>query len=108
MTEPDRRKWIYVVQLEIPAAHEATFNRLYDDEHVPALLAVPGVRSCQRYKMEWADTPTMPRYLAIYEVDGPDVPKSPAWRAASDSGNWPHQVRPHLTVRQHGMFQNTY
>jgi len=107
MADADQRTWIFVVQLEIPAAQEATFNRLYDDEHVPALLAVPGVRSCRRYRLEWADTTAMPRYLAIYEVDGPDVPKSAAWRRASDSGDWPREVRPHLTVRHHGMFQST-
>ena len=28
---------IFVVQLEIPAEHEAEFNRVYDTEHFPML-----------------------------------------------------------------------
>lgn len=105
MPDQGQRAWIYVVQLDIPVEHEVTFNRLYDDDHVPALLAVPGVRSCKRYRLAWADSDRMARYLTIYEVADPDVPKSAAWRTASMSGEWPHLVRPHLTTRQHGMFQ---
>ena len=29
--------YIYVVQMNIPAQHEAEFNRVYDTEHVPML-----------------------------------------------------------------------
>ena len=98
-------RWIYVVQLEVPAALEPTFTRLYDEEHVPALLAVPGVHSCFRYELLWADTDSMPRWLTIYEVDDPEVPRSLAWREASATGDWPTLVRPNLTVRTHGMFR---
>ena len=37
---------VYMVQMDIPAEHEAEFNRIYDTEHVPALTKVPGVRAC--------------------------------------------------------------
>ncbi len=36
---------IFVVQLDIPADHEAEFNRVYDTEHFPMLSKVPGVRA---------------------------------------------------------------
>ena len=39
---------VYIVQMDIPAEHEAEFNRIYDTEHVPALTKVPGVRGCTR------------------------------------------------------------
>ena len=32
----------FVVQLDIPAEHEAEFNRVYDTEHFPMLSKVPG------------------------------------------------------------------
>jgi hypothetical protein len=41
---------IFVVQLDIPAQHEAEFNRVYDTEHFPMLSKVPGVRSAARYR----------------------------------------------------------
>ena len=67
---------IFVVQLDIPAEHEAEFNRVYDTEHFPMLSKVPGVRSAARYRLEHSTVPGMQRYLTIYELDSPDVLKS--------------------------------
>lgn len=99
--------FVYVAQIAIPKALERRFIELYDGEHIPALMRVPGVRSCSRLKLVWADTPDMPEYLAAYDVDAPDVPKSPEWQAASNMGLWPTEIRPHMTVRRHGMFERT-
>lgn len=96
---------LYLVQLAIPAALEDEFNRLYDEGYVPALLQVPGVGACARYRLEWADTPDMPEYLTTYEITDPAVPKSAAWRQASIDCGWAERIRPHLTVRRHGMFR---
>jgi hypothetical protein len=43
--------YIYVVQMNIPAEHEAEFNRVYDTQHVPMLRQVPGVRNVTRYRL---------------------------------------------------------
>jgi hypothetical protein len=96
---------LYLVQLAIPAALEPEFNRLYDEGYVPALLKVPGVVACARYKLEWADTPDMPEHLTTYEITDPEVSKSAAWRQASIDCGWAERIRPHLTVRRHGMFR---
>ena len=60
---------IFVVQLDIPAEHEAEFNRVYDTEHFPMLSKVPGVRSAARYRLEHSTVPGMQRYLTIYELE---------------------------------------
>lgn len=96
--------YLYVAQTAIPPEHEREFNRLYDDEHIPNLLAVKGVRAARRYKLAWGDA-DMPQYLAVYELDDPQLPKTDAWKAASDKGEWSVKIRPHLTVRLHGMFK---
>ena len=70
--------YLYVAQVSIPKEYESELNRLYDDEHVPNLLKVPGVRGCRRYKLEWGD-PEMPSYLALYDLDDPNLPKTDAW-----------------------------
>ena len=44
--------YILVVQLDVDKKHEKEFNELYDNEHVPNLLSVPGVVSGQRYELE--------------------------------------------------------
>ncbi len=60
---------IFVVQLDIPAEHEAEFNRVYDTEHFPMLSKVPGVRSAARYRLEHSTVSGMQRYLTIYELE---------------------------------------
>lgn len=47
-TKRDRTPYLFVVQMDIPAEHEADFNRVYDTEHMPLIAKVPGVRSCFR------------------------------------------------------------
>ena len=97
--------YVYVVQLAIPKEIDDRFNELYDSEHVPAFMNVPGVKACSRYKLEWADSDEMPEYLTIYDVDAPDVPKSEQWRRGSAHGEWAIEIRPHMRVRRHGMFK---
>ena len=50
------------------------FNEWYDNVHFPDLLAVPGVRSAQRFELADAEvntiTPSQHRYLVVYELDG--------------------------------------
>ena len=96
--------YIYVVQLEIPPNLESEFNRIYDDEHVPNIVKVPGVHGCTRYRLDSDADNGMARYLAIYEIDAPDTPSTTAWKAASDTGEWVTKIRPNLTLRTH----NTY
>ena len=102
---PQQSPFVFIAQIAIPKALERRFTELYDGEHVPALMGVPGVRSCSRLKLLWSDTEEMPEYLAIYDVDGPGVPKSLEWQNASNTGRWPLEIRPHMTVRRHGMFE---
>jgi hypothetical protein len=37
--------------------------------------------------------------MAIYEIARPDLPFSPEWKAASDTGRWAPDVRPYTTNR---------
>jgi hypothetical protein len=69
--------YIYVVQMNIPVAHEAEFNRIYDTEHVPMLSKVPGVHKVTRYRLAKTNDPKMQKYLAIYEIDSPAIAVPP-------------------------------
>ena len=44
--------YFFEVSMDIDAEHEALFNEVYDDEHVPFILEVPGVRAVTRAKSE--------------------------------------------------------
>jgi hypothetical protein len=87
-------KHLYVVMMDVAPDVEAAFNEVYDREHIPALLKVPGIRSAVRYR---TNTAGVPKYVAMYEMDRADVPESEAFKKAADSGTWPHRVRPHTS-----------
>ncbi len=97
--------YIYVVQMDIPNELEEDFNRIYDTQHVPNIIKVPGVHGCARFKLESADVEGVARYAAVYDIDSPDIPESDGWKAESDRGDWPGQIRPHTSNRSHLIFQ---
>lgn len=63
---------------DVPAEHEAEFNKWYDTEHIPLLAAVPGVLCARRF----FDPDGMPRYIALYELADANVAGSASWNAA--------------------------
>ena len=88
---------LFLVRMDVAHDHEATFNEVYDREHVPNLRAVPGVRRASRHRQP---SPTYPRYHAAYELDSAAVIESAAFKAAGEAGRWPTAVRPH-TMNRH-------
>ena len=97
--------FIYIAQMDIDPEHEEAFNRIYDTQHIPEILKVPGVFGCRRFKLEWAKLPGLPSYVAIYELASVDVIKQPEWIAALEYGDWPAKVRPHTKNRLHGIYR---
>ena len=97
--------YVYLVQMDIPMELEADFNRIYDTEHVPNIVKVPGVHSCTRYKLESTDVEGTAKYAAVYEIDSPDVPFTDVWVAASDTGDWAPMIRPHTSNRSHIVYR---
>ena len=63
---------------DVPAEHEAEFNRWYDTEHIALLAAVPGVLRARRF----LDPAGKPRYIALYELADANVAGSAPWNAA--------------------------
>ena len=59
---------------------EAEYHDWYDHEHGPARLTVPGLGPAYRYR---ALDELKPAWLALYELDRPDVIESPEYKALS-------------------------
>lgn len=95
----------YLVQMDIPAEHEADFNRVYDTEHAKYICNAPGVHSCDRFLLKFTDAPRFARYAALYGIDDPGVPTSAGWQAESEKGDWATKIRPHATNRSHTILQ---
>src|ERR1700736_3788047 len=66
---------LLMVWADIDPEFEAEYHRWYDDEHIAHLLAVPGFLSAGRY----VALKGSPKYLALYELEAPDVLRSPAF-----------------------------
>ena len=97
--------YVYVVQMDVPVELEDDFNRIYDTQHIPEILKVPGVLEVKRYVREKSSNPNMPKYTATYRVASPDIPQSAAWVKASDTGDWKTMIRPYTTNRMHSLYR---
>ena len=112
---PIGSKYLFVVSMDVDADKEALFNEVYDNEHIPNLLKVPGVRAATRMAgepfavsiggAEKKLTHDGPRYSAMYEIDGPHVLMSSEWIKAAEAGRWPGEVRPFTRNRRHALYK---
>ena len=113
---PIQTRYLFSAAMDVEPAPEPLFNEVYDGEHVPVLLKVPGVIAVARFKRQeltmvlGGERKTIvvdhePAYNALYEIDSPDVLTSTAWAKAVDQGRWPGQVRPHTRNRRHVLYQ---
>lgn len=109
---PFKTPYIFIASMDVDPEKEALFNEVYDTEHIPNLLKVPGVVSVTRFTAETlvlaiggehqkVVAEGEPRYSALYEIESPAVLTSDAWARAVEAGRWPSQVRPHTRNRRH-------
>ncbi len=114
---PFQSRYLFSAAMDVESEKEALFNEVYDKEHVPMLLTVPGVISVARFKTQKEVTLVMggqrrtvvvesePTYHALYEIEGPEVLTSDAWAKTVDQGRWPGHVRPFTTNRRHVLYR---
>lgn len=110
-----RSKYLFVVSMDVDKDKEALFNEVYDTEHIPNLLQVPGVNGATRMAgepfavsiggIEKKVAHDGARYSALYEIDGPHVLVSVEWAKAGEAGRWPSQVRPFTHNRRHALYK---
>jgi len=107
-------RYVFIASMDVAPDKEALFNEVYDTEHVPNLLKVPGVIAVSRFKTEPGQVSIggelrpvtgegQPTYMAVYELESPEVIASDAWAEAVEAGRWPDEVRPHTSNRQHAL-----
>ena len=82
---------LLVNAMNVAPEHEAEFNDWYDNEHIPALSAVPGVLSARRFR----DLSGTHRYLALYHLTAPEVTMGGDWKSAAGTP-WTDKLRPHF------------
>src|ERR1700685_255797 len=98
---PINSKYLFVASMDVDPDKEALFNEVYDTEHVPNLLKVPGVHAVARLEgepfaisiggEEKRVEQASPRYSALYGIDGPHVLGGSEWAKAGEAGRWPRR-----------------
>jgi len=112
---PIKSRYLFVASMDVDRDKEALFNEVYDTEHVPNLLKVPGVHAVTRVEgepfavsiggEEKQVAHDGPRHSALYEIDGPHVLVSREWAKAVEAGRWPSEVRPFTRNRRHALYR---
>ena len=98
----DTGKALLLVMMEIDPEHEEDFNRWYDEEHVPERLGIPGFVRARRFRAIEGS----PRYLALYELEGPEVLATETYQYWTGEGQteWTAKILSQLT----GLVRNVY
>lgn len=105
-------RFLFSAAMDVTPDREKLFHEVYDTEHIPLLQKVPGVGAVTRLKTVPAafnlggerkvlDGGGKASYVAIYEIDSPDVLLSKEWAEAAEKGRWPSEVRPYTSNRSH-------
>jgi len=104
--------YLFIASMDVEPEKLDLFNDVYDTEHVPQLLKVPGVVEITRLSQEPLKLAMggevkeivaegEPTFAAYYWIESPDVLTSDAWADAIEEGRWPEQVRPYTKNRRH-------
>ena len=107
-----KTRYLFTASMDVDPDKEALFNEVYDTEHIPELLKVPGCLAVYRFTLAplkmsiGGELKTIvaegePKYSALYELESAEVLTSPAWAAAVEQGRWAGQVRPYTRNRRH-------
>jgi len=96
-----RTKYLLFVSIDVETPKEGLLNQLYDSEHIPLLLRLPGVANVVRYRAAQGN----PRYLTIYEIEHPEIPASKEWGVASVTGRWKLEVKPYTFNRSFVVYE---
>jgi hypothetical protein len=84
---------LLMVWTDVPAEHEAEFNRWYNEEHLAERLSVPGFLSAARYEAVRGG----PKHLAYYELENVAVLESEAYKYVQDHPTeWTRRCSPNV------------
>jgi hypothetical protein len=82
---------ICVVCIDVEAEWEEELDRWYTEEHIPALMEVPGYLKAERFRAVEGE----PKYMAWYELETLEAYRSLAHDIAIDTP-WTHRMREHF------------
>ncbi len=88
-----------MVTFEIAPEDESEFNDIYDNDHIPNILKLPGVIEIIRFRDASANEKGFLVYSAIYFLAQENLHQTPGWTTLSDLGRWAPVIRPKIKAR---------
>jgi hypothetical protein len=104
-------RYLMVSSMDVNPNLEPLYHEVYDTEHIPAIMEVPGVLSIVRYRrrelqMRVGEDVVVipaegePTNVNVYEIADPAVLTSTEWTRQAELGRWATAVRPHTFNRR--------
>lgn len=78
-------KGLLLMMTDIDPANEEDFNRWYEEEHLAERMAIPGFVNARRFQAIEGG----PKYLALYDLESPEVLQSAPYRHIVGPGKSP-------------------
>lgn len=100
MDDVKNKRGLLLVMIDIEPEHEADFNRWYEQEHFPERLNCPGFLSARRFMAVEGG----PKYLAIFDLENPEVLESEAYKAILGPSEWTKRVESNFTSRVRNVY----
>jgi hypothetical protein len=76
------KQGLLLVMADIDPANEEDFNRWYEEEHLDERMGIPGFINARRFMALEGS----PKYLALYDLESPDVLQSAPYRQIAGAG----------------------
>jgi hypothetical protein len=99
MTKPPG---LLLFMTDIDPALEDDFHRWYEEEHLTERMAIPGFLTARRFRaIEGA-----PKYLALYDLQSPDVLQSAPYRHIVGAGKsaWTKRMEANFTNARRNVY----
>jgi hypothetical protein len=88
---PAGAQGLLMYAMNVAPEAEAEYNAWYNEEHLPALAAIPGCLCARRFRMDGGTH----RYVTFYHLNAPELQASDAWKKAAGTP-WTEKMRPHF------------
>ena len=88
-----------MVTFEIAPEDESAFNDIYDNDHIPNILKLPGVIEIIRFRDASPNEKGFLVYSAIYFLAQENLHQTAEWTKLSDLGRWAPVIRPKVKSR---------
>ena len=95
----DTAPYCMMITFEIAPEDEAEFNDIYDNDHVPTIMKLPGVVEVLRFCDGEPNERGLLVYSAIYFMTEQNLHETPEGKELSDMGRWMPVIRPKVKSR---------